>query len=183
MKQATIVFEGREGSKVSEKTGGGRSRGYGFIEYHTHRSALMGLRWLNGHQVDYTTLEMEKSKSEKGKNITTEALQEKKKRLIVEFAIENVNVVKRRAEREAQAKEYAKNPRPKEEPRERVIRGRDGKVVHHVKRKRDPSAAKSAEEAPKEDLSEDEKLAKRQRIIQKKRMQRRAKKTGKPFKA
>jgi len=183
VKQATIVFEGREGSKVSEKTGGGRSRGYGFIEYHTHRSALMGLRWLNGHQVDYTTLEMEKNKNEKGKNITTEALQEKKKRLIVEFAIENVNVVKRRAEREAQAKEYAKNPKPKEEPRERVIRGRDGKVVHHTKRKRDPSTLKPAEEEPKQDLPEDEKLAKRQRIIQKKRMQRRAKKTGKPFRA
>ena len=49
VRQAKIVYETREGTKVPEKGGGGRSRGYGFIEYVTHRHALMGLRWLNCH--------------------------------------------------------------------------------------------------------------------------------------
>jgi nucleolar protein 4 len=53
VKQAKVVFETPAGSKVNEETGAGRSRGYGFIEYYTHRNALMGLRWLNGHAVDY----------------------------------------------------------------------------------------------------------------------------------
>ncbi|KAL2271856.1 hypothetical protein VTJ83DRAFT_1227 [Remersonia thermophila] len=86
--QAKIVFETVQGSKVDEKVGGGRSRGYGFIEYSSHRWALMGLRWLNGYAV----------KNEAGKT----------QRLIVEFAIENANVVKRRqmqAEKMRQARE------------------------------------------------------------------------------
>ena len=74
--QAKIVFESKEGSKVDEKVGAGKSRGYGFIEYSSHRWALMGLRYLNGHAL----------KNEAGKT----------QRLIVEFAIENANVVMRR---------------------------------------------------------------------------------------
>ena len=56
VKQAKVVFETKEGSKIAEADGAGRSRGYGFIEYHTHRSALMGLRWLNGREVDLKSL-------------------------------------------------------------------------------------------------------------------------------
>ena len=52
VRQSKVVFEGREGAKVSEESGAGRSRGYGFVEYSSHRWALMGLRWLNGHSVD-----------------------------------------------------------------------------------------------------------------------------------
>jgi nucleolar protein 4 len=74
--QAKIVFESREGSKVSEESKAGRSRGYGFIEYVSHRWALMGLRWLNGHQLQ----------DDRGK----------KQRLIVEFALENAQVIERR---------------------------------------------------------------------------------------
>lgn len=85
VKQAKIVFEGKEGSKVEEKSGAGRSRGYGFIEFYTHRSALMALRWLNGHEVGYQAHEQET----KGKRAPKEVMAEKKKRLIVEFAIEN----------------------------------------------------------------------------------------------
>lgn len=84
VKQSKIVFEGREGAKVSEESGAGRSRGYGFIEYSSHRWALMGLRWLNGHALENT--------------------QGKKQRLIVEFAIENAQVVERRKEREEKAR-------------------------------------------------------------------------------
>lgn len=84
VKQSKIVFEGREGAKVTEESGAGRSRGYGFIEYTSHRWALMGLRWLNGH--------------------ATESSTGKKQRLIVEFAIENAQVVDRRKEREEKAR-------------------------------------------------------------------------------
>ncbi|KAL2068453.1 hypothetical protein VTL71DRAFT_16551 [Oculimacula yallundae] len=85
VRQAKIVFEGREGAKVAEESGAGKSRGYGFVEYSSHRWALMGLRWLNGHAVDNT-----------GSG--------KKQRLIVEFAIENAQVVQRRKEKEEKAR-------------------------------------------------------------------------------
>ncbi|KAL9092313.1 MAG: hypothetical protein Q9165_004487 [Trypethelium subeluteriae] len=102
VKQAKIVCEGREGSKVDESSGAGRSRGYGFIEYYTHRSALMGLRWLNGHSVAYQVNDTQSNKMSK------EDVQDRKKRLIVEFAIENVQVVGRRKDRESKARERAK---------------------------------------------------------------------------
>ncbi|KAI1003659.1 hypothetical protein K3495_g4549 [Podosphaera aphanis] len=84
VRQSKVVFEGREGNKISEDSGAGRSRGYGFIEYYSHRWALMGLRWLNGHVVENST----------GKT----------QRLIVEFAIENAQVVQRRKESEEKAR-------------------------------------------------------------------------------
>ncbi|KAF2754516.1 RNA-binding domain-containing protein [Pseudovirgaria hyperparasitica] len=93
VKQAKVVFEGEKGGKVDERSGAGRSRGYGFIEYYTHRNALMGLRWLNGHEVGYKTQEPKKKGNAE--------FQDRKKRLIVEFAIENAQVVHRRQEREA----------------------------------------------------------------------------------
>lgn len=96
VRQAKVVFETREGNKAAdggkeETAAGEKSRGYGFIEYTTHRSALMGLRWLNGRDMT--------SKS----NETGESA-EKRRRLMVEFAIENAQVVKRRLEREEQAR-------------------------------------------------------------------------------
>ena len=96
VKQAKIVFEGREGGKVAEDSGAGRSRGYGFIEYSSHRWALMGLRWLNGHAVEPVK--------------ATDDLvnKERRKRLIAEFAIENAQVVGRRKEREAKARERSR---------------------------------------------------------------------------
>ncbi|KAI1456760.1 RNA-binding domain-containing protein [Annulohypoxylon moriforme] len=81
VKQAKIVFENKEGSKVPEADGASKSRGYGFVEYSSHRWALMGLRWLNGHALDNAT----------GKT----------QRLIVEFAIENAQVVARRKDLQA----------------------------------------------------------------------------------
>ncbi|KAH6603439.1 rna recognition motif containing [Trichoderma cornu-damae] len=84
VKQAKVVFEDNKGSKVSEASGAGKSRGYGFIEYTSHRWALMGLRYLNGLQLD-------------GSN-------GKKQRLIVEFAIENAQVVRRRQDAEKVAR-------------------------------------------------------------------------------
>ncbi|KAF6830507.1 RNA recognition motif containing protein [Colletotrichum plurivorum] len=94
VRQAKIEFESREGSKVSEAAGG-KSRGYGFIEYSSHRWALMGLRFLNGHQVE----------NENGK----------KQRLIVEFAIENASVVARRKAAEKNLDRNQKNQDGKKE--------------------------------------------------------------------
>ncbi|EED23705.1 ribosome biogenesis (Nop4), putative [Talaromyces stipitatus ATCC 10500] len=160
VKQAKIVFEGRDGSKIEEKTGAGRSRGYGFVEYYTHRHALMGLRWLNGHVVQV--------KSRDGDT-------EKKKRLIVEFAIENAQVVKRR-------KEFQERARNKQE--EGAEKGGDnGK--RGMKRKRpegrpnnkgDKTKDKKVDADEDEDEDQKNKIAKRNRIIARKRQQRRQRK-------
>ncbi|KAI1145639.1 hypothetical protein F4825DRAFT_237553 [Nemania diffusa] len=97
VKQTKIMFENKEGSKVAEADGAGKSRGYGFIEYTSHRWALMGLRWLNGHAV----------KSENNKT----------QRLIVEFAIENAQVVARRKEQQVRSRHFQSGGR-KENPNE-----------------------------------------------------------------
>ncbi|CAI4211449.1 unnamed protein product [Parascedosporium putredinis] len=92
VKQAKLIFETKDGSKAPAQEGG-RSRGYGFIEYWSHRCALMALRYLNGHQVE----------DEKGR----------KQRLIVEFSIENAQVVNRRKAMEAKSRD---RPEPREQP-------------------------------------------------------------------
>ncbi|KAG8407631.1 RNA recognition motif-containing protein [Metarhizium acridum] len=91
VRQAKVVFESNQGSKVDEMSGAGKSRGYGFIEYTSHHWALMGLRYLNGHQLQ-------------GDN-------GKKQRLIVEFAIENANVVQRRRAAEEKSGESQREGR------------------------------------------------------------------------
>jgi len=178
VRQAKIVFEGREGAKVEEKSGAGRSRGYGFIEYYTHRSALMGLRWLNGHSIGYQATE------QKGKGkMSQEMIADRKKRLIVEFAIENAQVVKRRKEIEEKARErsyHATAPTAdgKRQPsaRDTKFGGKGGKFDR--KRKRDGKDEAPVDEEKDKKAPADEKLAKRQQIIQKKRMARRARKQG-----
>ncbi|KAF4446050.1 hypothetical protein F53441_10274 [Fusarium austroafricanum] len=84
IRQAKIVFESGQGQKMKEKDGG-KSRGYGFIEYTSHHWALMGLRYLNGIQLE----------NEAGK----------KQRLVVEFAIENAQVVQRRRANEERSRQ------------------------------------------------------------------------------
>lgn len=183
VKQAKIVFEGREGNKIGEETGAGRSRGYGFIEYYTHRSALMGLRWLNGHAIGYKAQEQ----AGKGKKISQEQLADRKKRLIVEFAIENAQVVKRRKEVEeksrmrsyqdaAAAADGKKLPDGRGTKFSAGDRGKGGKFDR--KRKRDGKEEANVEEEKSKKAPADEKLAKRNQIIQKKRMARRARKSG-----
>lgn len=207
VRQAKIVFEGREGSKISEDSGAGRSRGYGFVEYSSHRWALMGLRWLNGHTVT----------SSAGK----------KQRLIVEFAIENAQVVARRKEREEKARIRSKEvlearekgeapaketkvlskdtlmkktrtgtkaggkgrPAPvKGKGRVFLKGGQNGAKPEGTTRKRDDervSGNKRAKKSGNEPNSkfgaspgDDDRVARRGQIIQKKRMMRRNKKQG-----
>jgi len=174
VKQAKVVFEGREGGKVTEDSGAGRSRGYGFIEYYSHRSALMGLRWLNGHAVEHRPREAEKGKANR------EAVKERKKRLIVEFAIENAQVVGRRLERESKAREKPKTEG--DEVKHQVV-----EQMGHSSSKsstRDRSAKKGAAKSMPTDLNiekgseETDKQAKRQRIIARKRAMRRGRKAA-----
>jgi nucleolar protein 4 len=202
VRQAKIVFEGREGAKVSEDSGAGRSRGYGFVEYSSHRWALMGLRWLNGHACT----------SSAGK----------KQRLIVEFAIENAQVVQRRKENEEKARnrsnevsaarergelpEKGKKVLPKDtlmkKTREGSKKGGKGRPVPtRVKSfvrvtpktqaangsdksdgkkpgKKVPSEAVTSKFKPGFPPGEEGRLARRAQIIQKKRMMRRSRKGG-----
>lgn len=98
IRQAKVIMEVK-GSNV------GRSRGYGFVEFKDHKHALMGLRWMNVHQV--TPEEILANSNEEDK-IPAESESLKSRRLCVEFAIENANVVKRRRDNVKQAKEGAK---------------------------------------------------------------------------
>ncbi|KIX04793.1 uncharacterized protein Z518_05664 [Rhinocladiella mackenziei CBS 650.93] len=153
VRQAKVVFEDKEGSKVKE--GAGRSRGYGFIEYVSHRNALAGLRWLNGHSV--------KSSYDGGG--------EKGKRLIVEFAIENAQVIQRRNERERKARAGGKMKNQDQ------VQNRTEKTAPAAKRKRGDRNEKTASEASKSlDPDEKNRLAKRNRIVAKKRQARKARK-------
>lgn len=185
VQQSKIVFEGKEGTKVSEDSGAGRSRGYGFIEYSSHRWALMGLRWLNGHQLTNAS--------------------GKKQRLIVEFSIENAQVVQRRKENEEKARTRSKKvqearekgempPKPKKVlPKTRVASRPGVKVTRRKSLGRESSQKSGSDKAaagnkaankpgqgkkpgPISNGGEDEKLARREQIIQKKRMMRRNRK-------
>lgn len=206
VKQAKVVFEGAGGSKVREDTGAGRSRGYGFIEYHTHRNALMGLRWLNGHAIGYQVKDPKKAGAGK---MSREEVQDRKKRLIVEFAIENAQVVMRRQDREDKARDRS----------EAVKQGKDvdadiagdgaagsavgSGVAASRKRKRGadpggsgapggkkgrkgskpgagskPGRAGETAEGKKAKTPIDEKIAKRNHIVGRKRAMRKAKRSG-----
>lgn len=175
VKQAKVVFEGREGSKVAEDSGAGRSRGYGFIEYSSHRWALMGLRWLNGHALAPSKGTAESADPKPGEK-------ERKKRLIVEFAIENAQVVGRRQERETKARERSKlvvERREKGEiPDGKKSLSKDqlmAKTRKGTKRKRASNPASSVHNSADKPEVEPDKTAKRQQIIGRKRMMRKSK--------
>lgn len=158
VKQAKVVFETKDGKKVDEKSGAGKSRGYGFVEYSSHRWALMGLRWLNGHPL----------KNEAGKTV----------RLIVEFAIENAQVVSRRKANEVRSRQ-----------RREEVAGQNGLVGGKAGQGKKGAVAGAGAGGDgidgDSDADEDknakrkdakEKLAQRQRIIGRKRMARKSKK-------
>ena len=89
IKQAKVIYESQDGAHTSSSGSGTRSHGYGFIEYTSHRWALMGLRWLNGHRVERSV--------NSGSAYEVDA-NSKAKTLVAEFAIENARVVARRTE-------------------------------------------------------------------------------------
>lgn len=167
VKQAKVIFESRDGAKIEERTGAGRSRGYGFIEYHTHRHALMGLRWLNGHA------------------LTSDGENQKKKSLIVEFAIENAQVVKRRNDHQEKMRSLSLTQKPSKNvpeatPQEKTLHPGSRKIG--LKRKRsenDETKGRQLKETKREAVdvrTKDNSVAKKNRIIAKKRMQRKMRK-------
>lgn len=101
VKQAKVIMEVK-GSKT------GRSRGYGFVEYKDHKHALMGLRWMNVHMNTPEEV-LDGLDEEEKRMIDIEST--KSRRLCVEFAIENANVVKRRRENTHTARENSKRRR------------------------------------------------------------------------
>ncbi|KAG1813670.1 uncharacterized protein BJ212DRAFT_1482567 [Suillus subaureus] len=113
VKQTKIV---RQHERVDPVTGKGRSKGYGFIEMPRHADALRVLRWANNNPAVAPLLSTwwkeelgDLIKLEKGKGDPDEARLKRMKdelegqvktpkgTLIVEFSIENVQVVQRRA--------------------------------------------------------------------------------------
>lgn len=115
VKQAKIV---RQLERVDPVTGKGRSKGYGFLEMHKHADALRVLRWSNNNP-DVAPLFEEWWKAELGDLVKAEKAKDKEAKdedrlkrlkdelekggsrkikgtLIVEFSIENVQVVQRR---------------------------------------------------------------------------------------
>lgn len=153
VKQAKVVFETKDGKKVDEKTGAGRSRGYGFIEYSSHRWALMGLRWLNGHAL----------KNEAGKTV----------RLIVEFAIENAQVISRRKANEVRSRTKRAEAQNNNEGAQG---GKDKKKQKQGVDNNEEGGSDDEDKPKKKDAKE--KLAQRQRIIGRKRMARKHKAGG-----
>lgn len=169
IKQAKVVFESSQGTKTQEKDGG-RSRGYGFVEYTSHHWALMGLRYLNGYQLD----------NDHGK----------KQRLIAEFAIENAQVVQRRRANEERSRQMQPNQDQKG-PEAQAAGSRPGpeiKTLAKAKGKGKARGRKGAEPATAEARRENDGLAKdpkaemqqtliaRKRQVRKKKAQIRGKK-------
>ncbi|KAL9013209.1 MAG: hypothetical protein Q9173_002085 [Seirophora scorigena] len=180
VKQAKVVFEDHEGGKIAESSGAVRSKGYGFVEYTSHRWALMGFRWLNGHA----------AAAEPNGTSKAAITPERKKRLIVEFAIENAQVVGRRQERQKQSQDKRKIVGPESNTHRRDAKNlrfsndnRSSPVaVIGAKRKR---AVEQHSGSPLVALPDDhggeteamERAAKKQKIIGRKRMARKNRKS------
>ncbi|GAB0135851.1 hypothetical protein EsDP_00004173 [Epichloe bromicola] len=155
VRQAKVVFESNQGSKVDEKSGAGKSRGYGFIEYTSHHWALMGLRYLNGHQLQ----------DEKGR----------KQRLVVEFSIENANVIQRRRaaeEKSTQIYQERKNVGLRTtEIADQNLQQRQQRGRAPRSHQKGPQGDNNGDNDPKQDNAEDMK----QRLIARKRLMRKKK--------
>lgn len=117
VKQAKIV---RATERTDALTGRARSKGYGFVELRTHADALRVLRWANNSPAAVDELHAlwtaelgalaKDGEDEARKKRAQEALEDLEDRkktgtLVVEFSIENVQVVQRRATREGEARE------------------------------------------------------------------------------
>ena len=110
LKQAKLLVE----SERLDDKGKPRSKGIGFVEFRTHEDAIKCLRWLNNNPACYGLL---LKRTEEGgivaekKGVLTEDKkgipESARKRPIVEFAVENRLVVKKREE--SIAKSLARN--------------------------------------------------------------------------
>jgi nucleolar protein 4 len=109
VRQAKIV---RQADRVDPLTGKGRSKGYGFLELHEHADALRVLRWANNNPevpplfAAWWSAELAEEKK-RADSARVEKITEVESRtkppkgtLVVEFSIENAQVVQRRAARQ-----------------------------------------------------------------------------------
>ncbi|KAI9031962.1 hypothetical protein DFJ74DRAFT_763739 [Hyaloraphidium curvatum] len=111
VKQAKLLVEE---DRIDLATGKPRSKGIGFVEFEAHADALRCLRWLNNNPDCYRELlqrgpegEIAASAGKKKKKEGGEegkAIPEARKRPIVEFAIENRLIVRKREAKIAKAK-------------------------------------------------------------------------------
>ncbi|KAJ4260697.1 RNA recognition motif-containing protein [Fusarium torreyae] len=164
IRQAKVVFESGQGQKMQEKDGG-KSRGYGFIEYTSHHWALMGLRYLNGLQLENDT--------------------GKKQRLVVEFAIENAQVVQRRRANEERSRqlnpEHNKAAKAETQPKTNAQFTKDNKKRERKGDKdgKNMDSKQAVEEGGRKGESEAEmkhRLIARTRLMRKKKAQSRGQK-------
>lgn len=136
-------------AKVQLEKDAGRSRGYGFVEYWRHREALMGLRWLNGRDVPGATPQDDNAEdgAKKGKQHRRKEAPERKKRLIVEFALENAKVINRRKANEDRSREIAHDIKSgKIQPKGRAEPKWKERGLVHGKRKREDTDVDGGEE-------------------------------------
>jgi len=131
VRQAKIV---RQADRIDPTSGKGKSKGYGFVEMYKHSDALRFLRWTNNNpkvgelfsgvwwKEELETLrKAEEAKDENGRDDARlkrlkaeierledgDARRKSKGTLIVEFSIENVQVVQRRNTKQKDNKEKA----------------------------------------------------------------------------
>ncbi|OBA21937.1 putative nucleolar protein Nop4 [Metschnikowia bicuspidata var. bicuspidata NRRL YB-4993] len=141
VRQSKIIMEVKGSGEA------GRSRGYGFIEFRDHKTALMGLRWLNAHEV--TVAEITESMSEEEKKVADlEGIN--KRKLIVEFAVENAKVVKRRKELVMVSRH---NKRKRDDDGDRTDKG--DKASKKPKKGKGPSRKGNMNKGPKPAPSEE----------------------------
>ncbi|KAG5644707.1 hypothetical protein DXG03_007930 [Asterophora parasitica] len=162
VKQAKIV---RQMERVDPVTGKGRSKGYGFLEMNTHADALRVLRWANNNPALGPLFEEwwkdelkdlvkhEKAKDEKDDARVTRLKEElerdggkkSKGTLIVEFSIENIQVVQRR---NAAA---LKKPTDDKKIKEETAKGTKAKKEERTPKKRrvEDTKVDKEEESPK----------------------------------
>lgn len=124
VKQAKVILQG---DRIDPVTGKGKSKGYGFLELHTHADALRVLRWANNNPTlgplleEWWKAELKDLIEAEEKNPQKDAARVKRMKdemesggkktkgtLIIEFSIENIQVVQRRANKQKEAKENPK---------------------------------------------------------------------------
>ncbi|PCH38948.1 hypothetical protein WOLCODRAFT_84595 [Wolfiporia cocos MD-104 SS10] len=138
VKQAKVV---RQADRVDPVTGKGRSKGYGFLEMTKHADALRVLRWANTNRAvgalfeewwkaeleDLVQIEKKKPKQDEARlkrlreELERGAPVRSKGTLVVEFSIENVQVVQRRMGQQKerlQSQQESPQPAVKTEPSE-----------------------------------------------------------------
>lgn len=108
VRQSKIIMEEKGSGSL------GRSRGYGFLEFRDHKTALMGLRWLNAHEVSREELLSGLTEEEISLKVQNPE-DTKRRRLVVEFAIEHAEITKRRKESIIKARVAASKRKADEE--------------------------------------------------------------------